>query len=278
VARLKSRAVLAALLGVLASTTWAPATSAATGGFPQTACGDWRWAVKTGADASRLKVDRHAVTVTVRYLRTRPKPSAYPQDRRIRPTELHTFQIDRVRLVAFKEEDDSDYHLIIKDSAGRTIITEIPAPRCVRAISPWRTDIASVRSYFNHHYAVTRYWKDAHATIDIRGLGFFDELHGQAGVAPNGIELHPVIWMKILPAPGPWCRARAAYANDGYPGDYYVYIHSNRPDTKATARDAGDKWSRYTNESGYARILLYYTHSGEKIYVTVGKAKCSTTA
>jgi hypothetical protein len=27
----------------------------------------------------------------------------------------------------------------------------------------------------------------------IRGVGFFDFLHGQTGVAPNGIELHPVI-------------------------------------------------------------------------------------
>jgi hypothetical protein len=27
----------------------------------------------------------------------------------------------------------------------------------------------------------------------IRGVGFFDFLHGQTGVAPNGIELHPVL-------------------------------------------------------------------------------------
>jgi hypothetical protein len=277
VARLKSRAFLAALLGALATTTWTSATSAAARDVHRPACGDWRWLVKTGADADRRTVDRRAMTVTVRYLRTRHKPSSYPQDRRIRPIELHTFQIDRVHLVAFREEDDSDYHLIIKDSAGRSMIAEIPAPGCVKAKSLWRKEIASVRSYFNHHYAVTRYWKDTRATIDIRGLGFFDELHGQAGVAPNGVELHPVIWMKILPH-GAWCRASAAPANDGYPGDYYVYIHSNQPDTKATARDAGDKWSKYTNDSGYARILLYYTSSGEKIYVTVGTAKCSTTA
>jgi hypothetical protein len=25
------------------------------------------------------------------------------------------------------------------------------------------------------------------------GIGFFDYLHGQTGVAPNGIELHPVL-------------------------------------------------------------------------------------
>ena len=27
----------------------------------------------------------------------------------------------------------------------------------------------------------------------ISGVGFFDVLHGQTGVAPNGIELHPVL-------------------------------------------------------------------------------------
>ena len=25
------------------------------------------------------------------------------------------------------------------------------------------------------------------------GVGFFDRIHGQTGVAPNGIELHPVV-------------------------------------------------------------------------------------
>lgn len=32
-------------------------------------------------------------------------------------------------------------------------------------------------------------WRIAAAS----GVGFFDFLHGQTGVAPNGIELHPVL-------------------------------------------------------------------------------------
>jgi hypothetical protein len=27
----------------------------------------------------------------------------------------------------------------------------------------------------------------------VTGVGFFDVIHGQTGVAPNGIELHPVL-------------------------------------------------------------------------------------
>ncbi len=74
------------------------------------------------------------------------------------------------------------------------------------------------------------------------------------------------------------CTASATLANDGYIGDYYVTINSNQPNQKASASDAGDTWSTYTNASGYARILLYHTSSGEQITVTVGEANCSTTA
>jgi len=30
----------------------------------------------------------------------------------------------------------------------------------------------------------------------VTGVGFWDEIHGQTGVAPNGIELHPVLRFK----------------------------------------------------------------------------------
>ena len=30
----------------------------------------------------------------------------------------------------------------------------------------------------------------AHRRATITGVGFFDSIHGQTGVAPNGIELH----------------------------------------------------------------------------------------
>jgi PKD repeat protein len=76
----------------------------------------------------------------------------------------------------------------------------------------------------------------------------------------------------------PYCTATAAPAHDGYTGDYDVTIHSNQPDTTATASDATDSWSTKTNSAGSAKILLYYTSPGEKISVTVGPAKCSTTA
>jgi hypothetical protein len=29
--------------------------------------------------------------------------------------------------------------------------------------------------------------------VTVTGIGFFDPIHGQEGVAPNGVELHPIL-------------------------------------------------------------------------------------
>lgn len=36
-------------------------------------------------------------------------------------------------------------------------------------------------------------FKSLSGTGTVTGVGFFDVIHGQTGVAPNGIELHPVV-------------------------------------------------------------------------------------
>jgi hypothetical protein len=36
------------------------------------------------------------------------------------------------------------------------------------------------------------------ARARVTGVAFFDFLHGQTGVAPNGIELHPVLGFACL--------------------------------------------------------------------------------
>jgi cardiolipin synthase len=80
------------------------------------------------------------------------------------------------------------------------------------------------------------------------------------------------------PSAGAWCKASASASDDGYSGDYNVSVHSNQPDRKATASDAGDTYSYHTDSSGYAVIRLWNTTPGETIRVTVGGATCSTTA
>ena len=88
----------------------------------------------------------------------------------------------------------------------------------------------------------------------------------------------PTTSAALPPTGGASCTASASPANDGYRGDYYVSVNSNQPNQKATATDAGDSWSDYSDSSGYVRILLYDVSPGEQINVSVGAASCSTTA
>jgi hypothetical protein len=183
-------AVLALSLGL------ALPASAATPVFAPTAtpCGVWRWPVKTGSDADRFKVDKTATVTSIRHLRSLRAPSSFAgfQRHRFRRAERHTWQLDSVRLIAYRIEDDSDIHLVIRNAAGKTMIAEIPSPGCVSPRSLWRSQISAARKAFMARDHATRDWKHVNQRITLRGLGFFDEIHNVTGQAPNGIELHPV--------------------------------------------------------------------------------------
>ena len=72
------------------------------------------------------------------------------------------------------------------------MIVETPYPGCTSG-SPFACFIANARSEIDGKYNVTTSFQYPGATVTVRGIGFFDLLHGQTGVAPNGIELHPVL-------------------------------------------------------------------------------------
>jgi len=73
------------------------------------------------------------------------------------------------------------------------MIAEIPAPSCVGSGSPFLSGITHARSQFDATFTATTSFQTANVPVQITGIGMFDFLHGQTGVAPNGIELHPVI-------------------------------------------------------------------------------------
>ena len=62
------------------------------------------------------------------------------------------------------------------------MIAETPSVVCTQGATAYR------RRQMNNSRNVARICSRARVT----GVAFFDFLHGQTGVAPNGIELHPV--------------------------------------------------------------------------------------
>src|SRR5713101_3250014 len=93
-------------------------------------CGVQRWDVKTGTDAEAVLIDLSSPTpTTIAFLTdlTRfPPPSPWPPPARIAPEETTYWTLDAT-LDMYKFENDpqsgdSDYHLVIKDDAGNTMV------------------------------------------------------------------------------------------------------------------------------------------------------------
>jgi hypothetical protein len=191
------RALLAAATAAAAAgggTALASTSVAASPAVAATTCGEFRWPVKTGADADRFKVDKTAIVTSIHHLRSLSAPSSFSghQSHRFRGAERHTWQLTHALLTQYKIEDDGDIHLVLRSAAGKTMIAEIPRPSCVSRRSLWKRQITAARSAFMARDHATTDWKHVHQRITLRGLGFFDEVHNVTGQAPNGIELHPV--------------------------------------------------------------------------------------
>jgi hypothetical protein len=160
-------------------------------------CGVWRWDVKTLSDPDRTDVNFDPQLTTVQALRTRDdQPSSLHTDTaRIWPVEKKTY-IVKARVISATIEDDSDIHLVIsqRNATSRKMIVEFPAPACVA--SPFkRPAIAAAREAMldNCGGISSSSFTQLSGNVEVTGVGFWDEIHGQTGVAPNGIELHPVL-------------------------------------------------------------------------------------
>ena len=76
------------------------------------------------------------------------------------------------------------------------MIVEFPATACTRGAAPKRgSQMARGRTALIHACGVpnTSEFLDLRGTATVTGVGFFDFKHGHSGVAPNAIELHPVL-------------------------------------------------------------------------------------
>lgn len=113
--------------------------------------------------------------------------------------EAQTYSV-QAQLVGYKLEDDGDYHVVVRDDAG-TMIVELSGIDCG---SGHPAEVRAARRQFDsllrrHGWPLPRakfFTLTTTTTLQIKGVLFFDKLHGQTGVAPNGVELHPVLWLR----------------------------------------------------------------------------------
>jgi hypothetical protein len=156
-------------------------------------CGVERWSVKTGTDADAGSINLQSTSqTTIAALGAIPAPSNLPANNRVKPTETTVYRL-QATLTQYKLEADSDYHLVLSDGSGHTMIGEIPDPTCVGSASPLLSSIQKARGEFDAKYTATGSFKTANVPVTVTGVGFFDFNHGQTGIAPNAIELHALL-------------------------------------------------------------------------------------
>jgi hypothetical protein len=169
-----------------------------------------RWSVKTGADADAQALTSQSPTsTTIADLRALAVPALLPPDGRSEGAEKTVWQLTAT-LQTYRSESDGDYHLVIADEQDNTMIAEIPNPGDITTPSYFAEQITGARTAFDNHFQIAEninaptaavapgpgegpQLQQAAVQVTVTGLGFFDFNHGQLGVAPNAIELHPVI-------------------------------------------------------------------------------------
>jgi hypothetical protein len=164
-------------------------------------CGVERWHVKTMSDPYASQVNRNVQLVTVDTLIHAAVPSGLSSSSdnvRFAPWELQAVRV-RGTIVGWKTETDNDYHIVIADltKPSETMIIEPPSSACSGACqSGYGSLYQSARAAFVTCLgaAPSSFTAPGKTVVaDITGVPMFDLLHGQTGVAPNGIEVHPVM-------------------------------------------------------------------------------------
>ncbi len=168
-------------------------------------CGKERWPVKTMDDPQAALVDPQPLAMSVAALRQLTAPTSLPADGRAAPWELRRVTVT-ARLVAARREQDHDFHLVIADPQDPrlTMIAELPDPACAAVANGTAApSILQARKEFIDHFGTppSDQFVPLHGLVTITGVVFFDFPHGQYGLAPNAVELHPVLDLSFSATP-----------------------------------------------------------------------------
>jgi hypothetical protein len=150
-------------------------------------CGVERWSIKTLQDRPRLL---RARPTTAAKLVSLPRPVPFPPAGRL-PLERRIFSVI-ASVTLDRTEADLDHHLVLR-SGAQTMIAEAPSPLCTTGATAYR------RRQMRDARNVARVC----ARARVVGVAFWDFFHGQTGVAPNAIELHPILGFACLSSKPP---------------------------------------------------------------------------
>jgi hypothetical protein len=161
-------------------------------------CGVADLELKTLEDPENRQVQLQPEKATIEELARLERP-AEASDRmasRLKPNrsraEKKTYSVE-ADLLGVKKESSSDYSLVLGSESGLTMRAVVPDPACA-GVSAFRDRFGTVRELIEQYLGKPGSSYDRTKTrVEVQGVGFFNRVHGQIGVAANGFELHPVL-------------------------------------------------------------------------------------
>jgi hypothetical protein len=178
--------------------------------------GQERWDVKTLTDSRAAGIIDTKQPTTVAKLALLRPPASVADDspRGLGPEEWNTYRVVGY-LRGFNLETDGDYEVMLSDSpksdkndpARKTLLcVEIVKPEYVgkKAAASQIAKFRAVRKQFEKIAQVkggkvAYTWLRRPVKVEVTGVGFWDERHGQRGLW-NAFELHPVTGIKLAGA------------------------------------------------------------------------------
>jgi hypothetical protein len=181
--------------------------------------------VKVGTDAKASQVETtKPIPNTVAGLNALPslRDRVPPSNNKFRLPEETRVYVVQGFLGLFKNETDTDYHLVITDASGKyspggantegqetgtSFIAEIPDPDCTTGAhgdpavhSVFAAALRATRAKFEARFPEGK-GADTYLGIPVTvtGVAFYDRQHLQTGRAVNGIELHPLLDIDFHP-------------------------------------------------------------------------------
>jgi hypothetical protein len=131
-----------------------------------------------------------AKATTIAHLVGIPRPAHVPSTRL--PLERRIYSVvGSAEMI--REESDQDLHVVLR-SGSKHLIAEAPnAPFCTpKATALRKKQMGQARSLVRPFCSKTH----------VVGVAYFDYYHGQTSVAPNVIELHPILGYSCLSGEG----------------------------------------------------------------------------
>ncbi|HEV7674400.1 MAG TPA: hypothetical protein VGQ12_07710 [Candidatus Angelobacter sp.] len=169
-------------------------------------CGVERTDVKDLRDKATVEIHMKPVSATVGEMRKLKPPVKIGNTLPRQDSEKQVYEVV-ADIIGYKHEafnkstnsGDGDYHVVLSTPGKpkQTMIMEIPDPLC--APGNYKEALTQLRAFIDSlDGKASPTFKTLANPVRVKASGvlFFDKIHGQKGVAPNGVELHPALEIK----------------------------------------------------------------------------------